>query len=72
MSDAQLSNERTVWLNGAFVPESQANVHVLDRGFIFGDAVFDTARTFAGKPTACASTFSGSTARCATCGSTPA
>jgi branched-chain amino acid aminotransferase len=46
---AGLSNERTVYLNGDYVPESQATVHVHDRGFIFGDAVFDTARTFAGE-----------------------
>ncbi len=50
MTEPQLSNERVVWINGKFVPESQASVHVLDRGFIFGDAVFDTARTFKGKP----------------------
>ena len=44
-----LSNERFVYLNGDYVPESQATVHVNDRGFIFGDAVFDTARTFGGQ-----------------------
>jgi branched-chain amino acid aminotransferase len=42
-------NERMVYLNGDYVPESQATVHVHDRGFIFGDAVFDTARTFNGE-----------------------
>ena len=46
---SELSNERVVWMNGQFVPESQATIHVHDRGFIFGDAVFDTARTFGGK-----------------------
>lgn len=45
----QLSNERVVWLNGDFVPESQATVHIHDRGFLYGDAVFDTARTFDGR-----------------------
>ena len=49
MEGHQLSNERIVYLNGDYVPESQATVHVSDRGFIFGDAVFDTARTFGGK-----------------------
>ena len=49
MADHQLTNERVVYLNGDYVPESQASVHVNDRGFIFGDAVFDTARTFDGK-----------------------
>ncbi len=46
----QLANERQVYLNGEYVPESRATVHVHDRGFIYGDGVFDTARTFAGKP----------------------
>lgn len=49
MEDTQRANERVVYLNGSYVPESQATVHVSDRGFIFGDAVFDTARTFNGE-----------------------
>ena len=42
-------NERTVYLNGEYVPESRAVIHISDRGFIFGDAAFDTARTFQGE-----------------------
>lgn len=42
--------ERVVYLNGAFVPESKALISVHDMGFIYGDAVFDTLRTFDGKP----------------------
>ena len=34
-------NEQVVYLNGQFVPISQANVSVLDRGFIFGDGIYD-------------------------------
>jgi branched-chain amino acid aminotransferase len=50
MPDANTrANERIVYLNGAFVPEAEANVHISDRGFLFGDAVFDTARTFNGR-----------------------
>jgi branched-chain amino acid aminotransferase len=45
----QLGNERIVWMNGDFVPESAATIHIHDRGFLYGDAVFDTARTFAGR-----------------------
>ena len=41
--------ERIVYLNGAFVPESEALIHFRDRGFVYGDAVFDTSRTFGGK-----------------------
>lgn len=42
--------ERTVYLNGAFVPESQAKVSVLDSGFNAGDGVYDVTRTFRHKP----------------------
>ena len=34
------------WFNGEIVPESDARVPFRDRGFKFGDAVFDTTRTF--------------------------
>ena len=42
--------ERIVYLNGAFVPESQAKVSVLDSGFNAGDGVYDVTRTFGQKP----------------------
>lgn len=42
--------EHTVYLNGAYVSESQAKVSVLDRGFRWGDAVYDAVRTFDGRP----------------------
>jgi branched-chain amino acid aminotransferase len=45
-----LSNERVAYLNGAFLPESRALLSFRDRGFLYGDAVFDTARTFAHRP----------------------
>ncbi|MEQ8444189.1 MAG: aminotransferase class IV [Alphaproteobacteria bacterium] len=41
-------NERTVYLNGEFLPESRALLSFRDAGFVYGDAVFDTARTFNG------------------------
>jgi branched-chain amino acid aminotransferase len=43
------SNERIAYFNGHFVPESQVVIPFRDRGFLLGDAVFDTARTFGGK-----------------------
>ncbi len=43
------ANERCVYLNGTFVPESRALLSFRDSGFVYGDAVFDTARTFKGK-----------------------
>jgi branched-chain amino acid aminotransferase len=36
-------------VNGRIVPESEARVSIVDRGFILGDAVFDTTRTFGHK-----------------------
>lgn len=43
-------NERIVYLNGEYVPENEAKVSVLDRGFRWGDAVYDAVRTFEGRP----------------------
>ena len=42
--------EPIVFLNGELIPESQAGIPIRDRGFIYGDAVFDAARTFNGIP----------------------
>ena len=42
-------SELTFWLNGEFLPESQALVPVNCRGYRNGDGVFDTERTFNGK-----------------------
>ena len=42
--------EPIVFLNGELIPESQAGIPIRDRGFIYGDAVFDAARTFNGVP----------------------
>lgn len=43
---SQLANERVAYFNGRIVPESQVLVSFHDRGFKFGDAGFDTTRTF--------------------------
>lgn len=43
-------SEMTIFLNGAFVPESAAKVSVLDSGFNAGDGVYDVTRTFGHKP----------------------
>jgi branched-chain amino acid aminotransferase len=42
--------EKIVYLNGSFVPESDAKVSVLDYGFNAGDGVYDVTRTFAHRP----------------------
>lgn len=43
-------SEKIIYLNGSFVPESQAKVSVLDSGFNAGDGVYDVTRTFGHKP----------------------
>jgi aminodeoxychorismate lyase len=39
-----------VFLNGQFVPEAQAVVPVNDRGFAYGDGLYETVRVCKGKP----------------------
>jgi aminodeoxychorismate lyase len=39
-----------VFLNGQFVPENQAVVSVFDRGFLYGDGLFEGIRVFNEKP----------------------
>ena len=38
--------ERTVYLNGEFVLESEAKVSIFDRGFTSGDGIYEATRTF--------------------------
>jgi len=40
---------RTIFCNGSFVPESEAVVSVLDRGFLFADAVYEVTSVLEGK-----------------------
>ena len=44
-----MTGERVAYVNGRIVPESEAVVSIRDRGFLSGDAVFDTTRTFGGR-----------------------
>ena len=41
---------QTVYLNGEFLPLDQAKVPVLDRGFLFGDGVYEVIPVYGGKP----------------------
>src|SRR5262245_30745610 len=43
---ARGAGERIAYHNGRFVPEREVLVPFRDRGFKYGDAVFDTTRTF--------------------------
>jgi branched-chain amino acid aminotransferase len=40
------ANERIVYFNGDYIPESKALVPYRERSFIFGDGAFDMTRTF--------------------------
>ena len=46
MADA----DRVVFLNGNFLPLADAKVSVLDRGFIYGDGVYEVVPVYARKP----------------------
>ncbi len=40
---------RQVYLNGAFLPPAQAQVSAFDRGFVFGDGVYEVIPVFGGR-----------------------
>ncbi len=42
--------EQTVYLNGEFMPLSEARIPVLDRGFIFGDGIYEVVPAYQGVP----------------------
>ncbi len=44
-----MKNERVAYVNGQITPEIEAKISYNDVGFLYGDAVFDTTRTFGGK-----------------------
>lgn len=39
-----------VYVNGAFMPQDQASVPVLDRGFVFGDGVYEVIPAYGRRP----------------------
>ena len=44
-----LSGSRTVYLNGEYVPETDARVSIFDRGFLFSDGVYEVTTVLGGK-----------------------
>ncbi len=40
---------RTVYINGDFVPESEAKISIFDRGFLFADAVYEVMAVLNGR-----------------------
>ena len=45
-----MKNESIVYLNGDFLPKSDAVIPVEDRGFLFGDAVYEATPVYHGEP----------------------
>jgi D-alanine transaminase len=45
-----VSGDPIVYLNGVFGPLSEAKISVLDRGFIFGDGIYEVVPIYHGKP----------------------
>ena len=39
-----------VYLNGHLLPQEEASISVLDHGLLYGHAIFETVRTYQGKP----------------------
>ncbi|WP_289034358.1 D-amino-acid transaminase [uncultured Roseibium sp.] len=40
---------RTVYVNGVYLPENQAQISIFDRGFLFADAVYEVTAVLGGK-----------------------
>ena len=45
-----ISSDSLVYLNGKYLPLSQAKISVLDRGFIFGDGIYEVVPAYNRKP----------------------
>ncbi|MCO5092514.1 D-amino-acid transaminase [Bosea sp. (in: a-proteobacteria)] len=44
---------RIVYVNGAYLPEEEATISVFDRGFIFGDGIYEVSAVIGGKLVDC-------------------
>src|SRR4051812_3604105 len=40
---------RTVYINGAFLPYEQATIPIMDRGFLFGDGIYEVSAVLDGR-----------------------
>lgn len=45
-----MTSQFEIWIDGRKIETERALVSVLDRGFLYGDSVFETLRTYGGKP----------------------
>jgi D-alanine transaminase len=44
---------RIVYVNGAYLPEEEATISIFDRGFIFGDGIYEVSSVLGGKLVDC-------------------
>jgi branched-chain amino acid aminotransferase len=44
-----MQSSNYAYVNGRFVPEAEATISIFDRGFLYGDGVFETMRVYDGK-----------------------
>ena len=44
-----ITTESSVFINGEFVPRSEAKISVFDRGFLYGDGIFEGIRAYRGR-----------------------
>jgi branched-chain amino acid aminotransferase len=44
-----MNDDSIVFLNSDFVPLNEAKISVMDRGFLYGDGIFETLRAYGGK-----------------------
>src|SRR5436853_7771331 len=44
-----MGSQDIVYVNGAFLPRAEARVSVEDRGFVFGDGVYEVLRAISGR-----------------------
>ncbi len=42
--------QKVIQLNGRFLPAERAQISVFDRGLLYGDGLFETLRTYCGRP----------------------
>ena len=50
MAEASDFSTQIVYLNGSYMPLSEARIPVLDRGFIFGDGIYEVVPVYEGRP----------------------
>ncbi len=43
-------NSKMIWINGKLLPEDEVRISPLDRGFLVGEGVFETLRSYNGHP----------------------